>query len=123
MSFETPALPPPAQGTGGNATIALVLGIVGLVGSLLSCCCCIFALLGVCAPIGWYVGHRELAAIRAGLSPASGEGPARAGMICGIIGTVLMVLYVLGMVVYVVLVGFGAALEGMKHGGMPQLTR
>lgn len=64
-------------------TIALVLGIVGVV-------CC-----GLVAPVAWFMGSAELKAIRAGSAPAAGEGLAKAGMILGIIGTVLLLLVLL----------------------------
>ncbi len=63
-----------------QATTALVLGILGLV-------CC-----GVLAPIAWYLGNEELKAINAGQLPATTEGMARAGMILGIIGTILLAI-------------------------------
>lgn len=63
-----------------QATTALVLGILGLV-------CC-----GVLAPIAWYLGNEELKAINAGRLPSTTEGMARAGMILGIIGTVLLAI-------------------------------
>ena len=64
-------------------TIALVLGIVGVV-------CC-----GLVAPVAWFMGSAGLKAIRAGSAPAAGEGLAKAGMILGIIGTVLLLLVLL----------------------------
>lgn len=44
------------------------------------------------APIAWYLGNQELQRIARGESPAANEGMARAGMILGIIGTVLLAL-------------------------------
>jgi len=58
----------------------MVLGIVGIV------CCQILG------PIAWYLGHQEVQRIRGGQSAQAGEGFAKAGMILGIIGTVLLVL-------------------------------
>lgn len=116
MSIDYPAPPAPSS---GNATLALVLGIVGLLGGLGSCCCCLFAALGLCAPFGWYLGRRELAAIAAGQAPQSGQGMAQTGMICGIIGSALLALYVLVVIAYVALVGVGVAMETLKHGGVP----
>jgi Domain of unknown function (DUF4190) len=72
-----PTLGPPAAPASREATTALVLGILGLV-------CC-----GLCAPFAWYFGQRELTAIRAGMSPKSGESLAMAGKILGIIGSIL----------------------------------
>jgi hypothetical protein len=63
-----------------RATTSLVLGILGFL-------CC-----QLCAPFAWYMGKQELAAIRAGTAPASGEGSAKAGMILGLIGTILLIL-------------------------------
>ncbi len=60
--------------------ISLVLGILGIL-------CC-----GFLAPIAWYLGAQEIKAIQAGLSPSSGEGLAKAGMILGIIGSVIFIL-------------------------------
>lgn len=111
---------PPQQSSGGNAALALALGVLGLIGGLGSCCCCLFLLLALCSPIAWVLGHRELAAIREGRAPASGEGMARAGMVCGMVGSGILALYVLLMLVYVSLVGFGAATEVLKHGGLPR---
>ena len=116
MSYDSLARYPTSS---GNATAALVLGILGLVGSLGSCCCCLSLILGLCSPAAWYLGRKELKAIVEGRSPASGEGTARAGMICGIIGTIVLALYVVAILVYVAVVGFAVALEAMKQGGLP----
>ena len=64
-------------------TISLILGILGIV-------CC-----GLLAPVAWVMGSQELKAIKAGTSAASGEGLAKAGMILGIIGTVLLLFGIL----------------------------
>jgi hypothetical protein len=116
VSSQAPAA---AGSSRSNASLVLALGILGLVGGLGSCCCCAFLVLAACAPFAWVLGHRELAAIRAGRAPASGEGSAKAGMICGIIGSAMLALYLLGVLVYVGLVGFGAATELLKQGGVP----
>ena len=68
----------PAQKSSSKGTISLVLGIIGIV-------CC-----GLLGPVAWILGKQELNAIAAGQSPASGEGVAKAGMILGIIATVLL---------------------------------
>lgn len=77
---EPPSSAPPPSASSSRGTISLVLGILGLL-------CC--ALLG---PVAWYLGSQELKAIAAGESPATGEGVAKAGMILGIIGSVLLIL-------------------------------
>ena len=113
--------PPPFDGpSSGSATLALILGILGVIGGLGSCCCCLFLLLALCAPVAWFLGQRELAAIRAGQSSAAGESSARAGMICGMVGSGMLALYVLVMLAYAALVGFGAATELMRQGGLPR---
>lgn len=76
----------PAAGTqpsSGQATTALILGIVSIL------CCQILG------PVAWYLGHSELARIKAGQSSMAGEGTAKAGMILGIIGSVLCLLWIL----------------------------
>ena len=102
MSEPTTPPPPaaPSAPSSNRPVIALVLGIVGIV-------CC-----AICGPIAWYVGKQELAAIAAGQAPAAGEGMARAGMILGIVGTVLLVFGIL----WVLFFGGMAVLSGMSQG-------
>lgn len=122
MSDDSPATYstyPTYPSASGNSTAALVLGIIGLLGNVGSCCCCLSLFLGLCSPVAWYMGHQELQAIAAGRSPVGGAGNAKAGMVCGIIGTILLGLYVLAVVVYVAFVGFAVALDAMKKGGLP----
>ena len=71
-----------------KATTALVLGILGIV-------CC-----GLCAPFAWFIGSGEMKQIKAGLSSQAGKGFAQAGMIMGIIGTILLILSIIGMIIY-----------------------
>ena len=71
---------PPASAGSSRATTALVLGILGFL-------CC-----QLCAPFAWYIGKKEVQAIKDGTSPAAGQGTAMAGMILGIIGTIFLVL-------------------------------
>ena len=86
----------PAQKTSNKGTISLVLGIVAIV-------CC-----GLLGPVAWILGKQELNAIAAGQSPASGEGVAKAGMILGIIATVLLAFGLL----WVLFFGGMAVLQG-----------
>jgi hypothetical protein len=62
-----------------KSTMILVLGILSIV-------CC-----GFLGPVAWYLGNQELQSIRSGALPPSTEGVARAGMILGIVGTVILV--------------------------------
>ncbi len=100
-SAEVAATSPAAS---GRATTALVLGILGLL-------CCQFL-----GPVAWVLGNQELKAIRAGSSPASGEGVAKAGKILGIIGTVLLGLVCL----WILFMGGLAVLAGILSDGFSQ---
>jgi hypothetical protein len=62
-----------------RAIASIVLGILGLLSG------CVF----VFSPLAWYLGREELKAIQAGLSPKSGEGFARVGVVLGTIGTII----------------------------------
>ncbi|HEV8582379.1 MAG TPA: DUF4190 domain-containing protein [Thermoanaerobaculia bacterium] len=98
MSVANPPQPQP-QSSSTQAVTALVLGILGVV-------CC-----GLLAPIAWYLGSQEQKAIREGRSPAAGEGLAKAAVILGVIGTVLLVLSV----VWIFFWGGMAILQGMAN--------
>ncbi|MBI5684246.1 MAG: DUF4190 domain-containing protein [Verrucomicrobia bacterium] len=66
-----------------RATLILVLGILSLV---------------LCAPLGiaaWVMGNSDLKEMDAGTMDTSGRDNTNAGRICGIIGTVLLILGVL----------------------------
>src|SRR5689334_7312997 len=80
-----PPAPPAAPTAAGSsrATTTLVLGILGFL-------CC-----QLCAPFAWYFGKKEVQVIKDGTSPAAGQGFAMAGMVLGIIGTILLVLGVI----------------------------
>jgi uncharacterized membrane protein YjgN (DUF898 family) len=90
--------PPPQQPHGygagypeqSQATVALVLGILGLV------------VCGVLAPFAWSMGQKEVNAIDNGLRPPENRSTANAGRILGIIGTVLLGIALL----FLVLVAF-----------------
>jgi len=86
-----------------QATTALVLGLVGLIGG----CLCGLPLL--VAPFAWAIGARARREIAASHGQLGGAGNAQAGFVMGIIGTVLLVLAVIGLVLLVVI---GIATEG-----------
>jgi len=71
-----------------NATTILVLGILSLV---------VCAVMG---PIAWWMGSAELKAIDAGLVSQQDRGTVNAGYICGIIGSILMLISIV-MVLFV----------------------
>jgi hypothetical protein len=82
----------PSYPENSQATTVLVLGILGLV------------ICNVLAPIAWYMGNGELAAIDAGRRPPENRGTANAGKILGIIGTVLLALGIVALIVFLLVV-------------------
>ena len=80
-----------------KATTALVLGLVSLVGGLM----CWFPILA--SPAAWITGVRARREIRESNGRLTGDGMATAGMVLGIIGTVLLVLILIGIVVLVII--------------------
>jgi hypothetical protein len=87
MTFPTAAAYPEQS----QATTILVLGILGLI-------CC--APLGIAA---WVMGNKELQAIDAGLRNPDNRGTANAGRIIGIIGTVLLGVYIVFGIIWLAL--------------------
>lgn len=90
-------------GTAPRATASLVLGIVGIV------------LCPICAPIAWAIGHSAEGEIDASRGMLGGRGLATAGKITGIIGTVLLILYVVAFVVFFLFLGYVLS-EGVDSG-------
>lgn len=84
-----------------RSTLILVLGILGIV------------LCQLCAPFAWIMGKNDLAKMAAGTMDPANQGITKGGMICGIIGTVLLaislVLTILWILFAIVLVGAAAA--------------
>lgn len=80
-----------------QSTLSMILGIVGLVGALMFC-----GLPLVVSPFAWALGRNALKEIAASQGRLRGESEARAGMIMGIIGTVLLGLAVLALIVFAV---------------------
>lgn len=77
-----------------NAVLSLVLGIIGIV------------LCSLCAPFAWKLGKDAEAAVDASGGRLGGRGLATAGKILGMIGTALLVI---GVLLVIVLIGFGVA--------------
>lgn len=96
------AYPPPAPDH-PRSTLAMVLGIVGLLGGF-SC-----GLPLLVSPFAWALGRGAVNDIRASQGRIGGHGQAMAGMVMGIIGTVLLVLVVLALVAIIVLVATTAS--------------
>lgn len=84
-----------------RATLILVLGILSLV------------ICAICGPIAWVMANRDIAAMNSGLMDPTGLEQTKAGKICGIIGTVLLILGVIFSIIYLVfifiVVGVGAS--------------
>jgi len=91
--YSGPVLPDHAQ-----STMALVLGLVGLIGGFFLC-----GVAWLVSPFAWAVGSSALKDIRASQGQVGGEGKAQAGMVLGIIGTVLLILALLFVIGFVVL--------------------
>ncbi len=97
--------PPPISQSSGFGTaphrgvLILVLGILSIV------------LCGLLGPAAWVMGNKDLAAIDAGRMDQTGRGMTQAGKICGIVGTVLVVLGV-GIWLLIMVIGIGAAAVG-----------
>ena len=90
-----------------RGAVILVLGILGLV------ICC--APLGI---VAWVMGSGDLKEMDAGTMDPSGRGNTEAGKICGMIGTILMIIVLVIGILVAVLMGFAAF-----HRGNPMLIR
>ena len=127
-SYQQPSYPPPGGQSGPppgaapgypphafsaprpdhpQATLSLVLGIVGLAGGF----ACLIGFL--VAPFAWALGRNALKDIKASQGGLGGEGSARAGMIMGIVGTVILVL---GILVLALVIVVGIASETSSTG-------
>ncbi|MEQ8769703.1 MAG: hypothetical protein RIB60_04245 [Phycisphaerales bacterium] len=103
MSDMPPTNVPSAGQEPHRATLVFVLGLLGIL---------LCQLLG---PFAWIMGKGDLAKMESGRMNAEGKGLTQAGMICGIIATVLLcisILMTLLWVVFVIVLGVGAAAAG-----------
>ncbi|MGH3425594.1 MAG: hypothetical protein ACRDO8_12725 [Nocardioidaceae bacterium] len=90
----------PPQPRHSGAMTALVLGIVGLV------------VCQIASPFAWWYGKKTMDEIQAQPGRYSGYSEAKAGWICGIIGTALLALAVLLLVVLLIIgVALGTSTE------------
>ena len=85
-----------------SATTAMVLGLIGLVGIMF---CGGITL--VLSPFAWVIGGRAVKEIDANPGRYSGRDQAQGGRIMGIIGTVLLILGVIGIVLFIGLIAVG----------------
>jgi hypothetical protein len=79
-----------------KATTALVLGIIAVAGGF----ACLVPVL--VAPIAWILGAQARSQIRNAPQQWGGQSRATAGMVLGIIGTVLLALIVLGIIIVII---------------------
>jgi predicted Zn finger-like uncharacterized protein len=82
-----------------RGSLVLTLGIISIALGIL---CGMFGL--PCGIAAWVMGRRDLIKIRQRLMDPAGEGLTQAGWICGIIGTILDSLWLLGCLSYFALV-------------------
>jgi hypothetical protein len=87
-----------------NSIMALILGILSI-----PCCGFISGIPAI------FLGRSELKAIEQGKIPATNRTMAKAGMILGIIGTILSLL---GTLVYIILIAMGISAGMLQHGIM-----
>lgn len=83
-----------------RGTLILVLGILGIV---------------VCGPVGvvaWILGNGDLKEMDAGTMDPEGRSLTQAGKICGIIGTILLILSILAVGLFFLFMVGGAAMSG-----------
>jgi hypothetical protein len=115
--------------------MVLGLGLTSLLlflGDSCICCCAIVPIVisGVGVGLGipaWVMGQRDLAKMRDGRMDDSGRGSTQAGWICGMIGTILHGLSLVGSIIYLILFllsqGLSAAMTpsggGFGGGGNP----
>ena len=91
--------PPVAYVRAHRGGAVLALGIIGIV------------LCFICGIIAWIMGNNDLRQMRAGTMDRRGEGLTQAGRICGIVGTILGVLWFLWFILWMVIV-MGAGFAG-----------
>jgi hypothetical protein len=96
---QPPVVPNNQPPRSSQATTILIIGIISII-------CCQIA-----GPIAWYLGRQELGKIRAGAVSTQDEGTAKAGMILGMISSILLMLALLWVIFFGGL-AFLAALAG-----------
>lgn len=88
-----------------RGTLVLVLGILGLVFSLAGVMCYGYFAAFPLGLTAWILGHNDLAKMRRNEMDPVGRNNTQAGMICGIIGTVISAIEVLaccGLITFIV---------------------
>ncbi len=78
-----------------RGALILVLGIVSIV------------LCQILGPVAWVMGNNDLRDMQAGAMDPKGQGITQAGKICGVIGTIMLVLGILW-AIFVFVLGIGS---------------
>lgn len=99
-----PGQPPPPKHS--QATTAMVFGIVSLAGAF----ACVLPIL--LAPVAWIMGAKAIKEIDANPGAYSGRSEANAGKILGIIGTCLLILFIVGITILIIVGVNGGFDEG-----------
>ncbi|HTW15941.1 MAG TPA: hypothetical protein VMF51_12475 [Nocardioides sp.] len=117
---SSPPVPPPGYGYGyprethGGATTSMVLGIIALACLPLAFMCCGITLPGMLtAPFAWVIGARAKREIDAQPGRYTNRGSAEAGVVMGIIGTVLGVLALAAVVLFFGLLAYSVPDPGL----------
>jgi hypothetical protein len=103
-----PAYPP------HNGQMIMVLGIISFV-----------VMPHILGPVAWVMGYMELKKVKKGEADPEAESPARTGMICGMISTILHAVIIVVVVVIVAVFGGAACCFGLfapKGPGGPGTT-
>src|SRR5262249_29003640 len=106
-----------SRGAPHRGTLIMILGLISdvcVLGSLLGFCCGPLALLGaISLGLGipaWVRGSRALARVMGGEMDDRGRGMTMTGFICGIVGTILSILILIGAVILIIF--WGAMMAG-----------
>lgn len=89
----------------------MVLGLVGLIGGIPSCCGGAVLPFAICSTLAWSLGQSELRMYRALGAVGAEESQARTGYVLGVIGTVLASIGMIGWIVYIMFI-VGAVVIG-----------
>ncbi len=92
-------MPAGQQQSSGAAVASLVLGIISI-----PTCFCYGLPAVICGPLAIFFSGKAVENIATGVAPASSAGLAKAGKICGIIGTILGVVYIIYVVIMLIVV-------------------
>ena len=93
----------PRRGTNGSAIASLVLGIVGVMGFMIT------------SPIALYYGYKARREIDSSVGAEEGRGLAIAGIVLGWVGTAFLIFFVFIFLLAFVIFGIGAGFGGLEE--------